>query len=97
LTVHPPCLVRYEAKRKPRADLVQAFANVCGVSQATGRELMSTAQGMGVGACIERSDPNEEPPVAAAQIIRVFDPYEHPGVIPLWKYRNHAYQKRLAG
>jgi len=78
-------LVRYEAKRKPRADLVQAFANLYGVSQATGKEIMSRAQGMEVGAWIERSDPNEEPPVVGAQIIRAFDPYEHPGVAPLWK------------
>jgi 2-polyprenyl-6-methoxyphenol hydroxylase-like FAD-dependent oxidoreductase len=72
-------LVAYEQARKPRADLVQQYANLWGVLQATGKALLSKAAIGDMARWIIENDPN-----IVVQLLNTFDPCNEPGVSLLW-------------
>ena len=70
----------YEQNRKPRADIVQRFANMMGCYQATGqtdipREVMNSIMDWIIG-----GDPDKHPANEALDIILAFDPLSQKGV-----------------
>jgi 2-polyprenyl-6-methoxyphenol hydroxylase-like FAD-dependent oxidoreductase len=77
-------LETFERVRKPSADLVQQFANLMGVKQATGTALLSQAQVEGMGHWILRGERTLAPPADVVDVLKTFDPCDFPGVRPLW-------------
>jgi salicylate hydroxylase len=77
-------LVAYEQARKPRADLVQQFANLSGAMQATGKALLSKAALGDMNRWIVENDPNMDPPAEVVKVLSTFDPCDEPGVSLLW-------------
>jgi salicylate hydroxylase len=79
-------LTQYEKVRKPRADLVQRFANAMGVSQASGSEgNMSSAAKCAMMDWIRRSDEKiENAPAELVEYLDKFDPCSCPGIRLLW-------------
>lgn len=76
-----PALAAYEEHRKPRADLVQRFANMMGCVQATGASLLSREDVVQVMDWIISNGGSEKyPSRAAVDLINSFDPLSHPGV-----------------
>jgi 2-polyprenyl-6-methoxyphenol hydroxylase-like FAD-dependent oxidoreductase len=77
-------LVDYEKVRKPKADLVQRFANMMGILQATGKEFVSREASAEMVDWIVRNDPDQNPPAEVVEALETFDPLEQPGVSLLW-------------
>ena len=77
-------LEEFQRIRKPRADLVQTFANAMGILQATGQEMLSQEAMQEMMHWILLNDPTLEPPADVVDLLGTFDPFEQPGVSPLW-------------
>jgi len=74
----------YEKARKPRADLVQQFANALGVSQASGKIVFHETAEM-MDWIRSGQDPIKNPPPKdVTDILGHFDPLESNGVSRLW-------------
>ena len=77
-------LTEYEQVRKPRADLVQQFANAMGVLQASGKEFLPRTLIAEMIHWILSNDPTMDPPKEVVDVLANFDPCNEPGVSPLW-------------
>ena len=79
-------LKAFEAARKPRADLVQSFANMSGVAQASGVELVSKASlaQMMHWICSSSDPATDAPPADIVKLLENFEPCDYAGVSPLW-------------
>jgi len=77
-------LANFERYRKPRADLVQAFASVMGILQATGQQLLSPDEMSDMMGWVLRNEDTESAPASVVDFLRKFDPCDHTGVSKLW-------------
>jgi 2-polyprenyl-6-methoxyphenol hydroxylase-like FAD-dependent oxidoreductase len=77
-------LANFERHRKPRADLVQTYANAVGVLQATGQQVFSQEERSAMMDWILRNEEAESAPVAVVEFLETFDPCDHAGVSKLW-------------
>jgi 2-polyprenyl-6-methoxyphenol hydroxylase-like FAD-dependent oxidoreductase len=73
-------LIVYENERKPRADLVQRFANLMGCSQSTGKDLLSREAVLQMLEWVVTNDPKNLPSEDALELLRQFDPCSQDGV-----------------
>jgi len=78
----------FESVRKPRADLVQKYANAAGVRMMTSNntQILSDTLQREMSAWGKNGDANMEnkPPAAAVEALESFDPCDSPGVSRLW-------------
>jgi salicylate hydroxylase len=77
-------LEEYEKTRKPRADIVQRFANMMGVSQATGKEFLTKEAFQDVLNWILSGDSDNLPSKEIVEMLEAFDPCTEEGVSLLW-------------
>lgn len=84
----PQAMKAYEEARKPRADLVQGFANALGVSQASGNNAFHdcpAASAKMMDWIRSSRDPMKyPPPKEVTNILNQFDPLKEKGVSRLW-------------
>ena len=74
----------YERARRPRAELVQRFANMMGVCQAVGLMPISWEQIEAMLHWIRKYDPTVDPPSDVVEAVEKFEPCDYPGVSLLW-------------
>jgi salicylate hydroxylase len=77
-------LANFERHRKPRADLVQTYANAMGVLQATGQQVLPQEEMRAMSDWILRNEEGESAPVAVVEFLKTFEPCDHAGVSKLW-------------
>jgi 2-polyprenyl-6-methoxyphenol hydroxylase-like FAD-dependent oxidoreductase len=80
-------LASYEAARKPRADVVQRFAMLCGAMQSTGKHYIEDRSILGemLEWIRNGSDPSTTPPPeGATKVLDSFDPCTEDGISRLW-------------
>lgn len=81
---HKKALGEFERMRKPRAEIVQQFANAMGVLQATGQQVFSQQEMQDMMGWIIRNDDAESAPVSIVEFLKDYDPCNQPGVSKLW-------------
>lgn len=77
-------LEEYEKTRKPRADIVQRFANMMGVSQAIRKEFMTKGAFQELLDWILSGDSDNLPSEEIFEMLEAFDPCSKEGVSLLW-------------